>query len=143
MLERCNHNGTSGTSPAPVLLHAPARLEPSTNHQPSALDVFVVHRAIHLTATANVCVFMVLLLNVLLLWMLLLLLMPALLMLLLRDSMAGVECCQHAVLRGSGKLLVYWLRVCSLHLADHCSLGVSSLQRGRAGSAVLSRAAAA
>jgi hypothetical protein len=80
------------------------------------------------------------LLNVLL-WMLLL--MPALVVVLLRYCVAGVKCCEHAVLRGSGKLLVYWFRICTLHLADHCGLGVSTLQKAGEGSAVLSRAAAA
>jgi hypothetical protein len=83
-----------------------------------------------------------LLLRVLLLCVLLLL-MPALVVLLLRDSMAAAEDCQHAILRiiGSGELLVHCLGIGALHLADYCSLGVSTLQ-GRAGSAVLSRAAA-
>jgi hypothetical protein len=125
------------------LLCAPAGLEPPSNQETRALDVLVIHRAIHLAAAANVCVVMVVLLlsKHLLLLRVLLLLMPALLVLLLRDSMAIVEGCQHAVLRGSGELLIHWLRICALHLADYCVLGVSTLQ-GRASSAVLSRAAA-
>jgi hypothetical protein len=145
----CRLHENAGAYTHQLLLCSPACLEPPSNHEPRALDVFVIHRAIDLAAAANVCVIMVVLLLSkhlllrLLLLCVLLLLMPALVVLLLRDSMAAAEDCQHAILRisGSGELLVHCLCIGALHFADNCGLGVSTLQ-GRASSAVLSRAAA-